>query len=316
MSLTDRIKEKALELGFLRLGIARAETLPRSGFLDLWLQEKKHGDMSWMERTKEKRKNPELVLPGVRTLFVVGLNYFIPDPPGSQEVPRISRYAWGEDYHRIMKNKLSDLTRFLLTQLPGSEAIFYSDTGPVMEKAWAEKAGLGWIGKNTNLIMPDHGSYLFLGVILLNREWESYDTPGTDLCGSCTLCLQACPTEALTPYAIDSTKCISYLTIEKKGAFTAEEGEAIGPWAYGCDDCQEICPWNASPKVASEPGFSRIDPSIWRLSPFTLTENSFSRLFKESAIKRLKYAGLKRNLLAVSQNVPSDLSGKNKESAA
>lgn len=302
MSLTSRIKEKAEQLGFLRLGAARAGSFPHLNYLEQWLLEGKHGEMAWMERTKGKRQDPDQVLPGVRSILVVGLNYFIPKPPAFKESARVSRYAWGIDYHLIMEEKLGSLTRFIQSLLPDAQAKYYADTGPVMEKAWGERAGLGWIGKNTNLIAPGHGSYLFLGEILLDRDLDQYDDPGIDLCGTCTLCIQACPTNALSPYQLDSTKCISYLNIEKKGAFLENEKRAIGEWVYGCDDCQEICPWNGSPQISQEPGFHEINPALGNLSPDSIAEADFNKIFKHSSIKRLKYKGLMRNLEAVEEN--------------
>lgn len=311
MSLSSQIKEKAEEIGFFKIGAARAESLSRLNFLESWLQEGKHGEMSWMERTKEKRLNPDLVLEGVRTVLVVGMNYYVPDPPGMTGQAKISRYAWGVDYHMIMEEKLEVLTGFILKLLPGARARYYVDTGPVMEKAWAEKAGLGWIGKNTNLIAPGHGSFLFLGVILIDRKWDYYDSPGVDLCGQCTLCIQVCPTEALSPYSLDATKCISYLNIEKKGTFTKDQEPQLGEWVYGCDDCQDICPWNNSPQISDEPGFREMNPFLKNLSSQTLSETDFNQMFKLSPLKRLKFSGLMRNLKFVEGNrMPEKSSGK------
>ena len=302
MLLTSRIKEKADQLGFLRLGVARAETFPRLNYLEQWLHEGNHGEMVWMERTKGKRQDPDQVLPGVRSILVVGLNYYIPNPPALKESAQVSRYAWGIDYHLIMEEKLRSLTRFIQSLLPGAKAKYYADTGPVMEKAWGERAGIGWIGKNTNLIAPGHGSYFFLGEILLDRELDRYDDPAIDLCGTCTLCIQACPTGALSPYRLDAAKCISYLTIEKKGDFSEKEKRQIGEWVYGCDDCQEVCPWNDSPQFSREPGFHEINPALGTLSPGSVSEADFNRIFKQSPIKRLKYKGLLRNLETVEEN--------------
>ncbi len=302
MSLTSRIKEKADQLGFLRLGVARAESFPQLNYLEQWLLEGKHGEMVWMERTKGKRQHPDQVLPGVRSILVVGLNYYVPKPPAFNESAKVSRYAWGVDYHLIMEEKLGRLTRFVQNLLPDAQAKYYADTGPVMEKAWAERAGIGWIGKHTNLITPGHGSYLFLGEILLDRDLDQYDDPGVDLCGNCTLCIQACPTGALSPYQLDAAKCISYLTIEKKGAFSQNEKREIGEWVYGCDDCQEVCPWNDSPQICQEPGFNEINSSLASLSPGSIPEADFNRIFKQSPIKRLKYKGLVRNLETVEEN--------------
>ncbi|MFI5303760.1 MAG: tRNA epoxyqueuosine(34) reductase QueG [Nitrospiria bacterium] len=306
MSLTSEIRELACQLGFFKLGVARVQSFPQLNFLESWLRDGKHGEMTWIERTKEKRQNPELVLKDARSIIVVGLNYYVQEPSEFIGPGKISRYAWGVDYHLIMEERLEQLTQRVLNRLPDARAKFYADTGPVMEKAWAEKAGLGWIGKNTNLIAPGHGSYLFLGVILVDKEWDAYDSPGTDLCGTCTLCIQTCPTGALTPYQLDSTKCISYLTIEKKGDFTKEQKSSIGEWVYGCDDCQDICPWNISPQISFEPGFNNFNPFLKALFSQTLSETDFNQMFKKSPLKRLKFTGLKRNLQSTEENRASN----------
>ncbi len=301
MSMTSQIKEKARQLGFFKIGIARAEPFPGLGALDEWLKYGKHGEMLWMERTREKRQNPSLVLPNVRSIVMVGMNYYISEPLENTQGLKFSRYAQGEDYHLLMENKLKQLTAFFLSLFPSAKAKYYVDTGPVMEKPWAQKAGLGWVGKNTNLISPDHGSYLFLGEILADVDLD-YDDPGVDLCGNCSLCVQACPTSALTPYSLDSTKCISYLTIEKRGEIPPELKKGIGEWVYGCDDCQEVCPWNASPQETEEPGFLDVNPALQTLSVQSLHESDFNDRFRKSPIKRIKYQGLMRNLQIAREN--------------
>ena len=302
MSLTSRIKETANQLGFFRFGAVRTESFARLRFLDRWLSDGMHGEMAWMERSREKRENPDRVLPSVRSMIVVGLNYFLPAPSPASRDGLVSRYAWGVDYHLIMEEKLALLSGFVRTILPGAATRHYSDTGPVMEKAWAERAGLGWIGKHTNLISPGHGSYLFLGEILLDHELDEYSDPGADLCGTCTLCIQACPTGALLPYRLDARKCISYLNIEKRGEFSEGEKRALGEWVYGCDECQEVCPWNSAPEATREPGFRELNPAVFKLEKETVREEEFNRLFTASPIKRLKYKGLMRNLEAVEEN--------------
>ncbi|MHB8481222.1 MAG: tRNA epoxyqueuosine(34) reductase QueG [Nitrospiria bacterium] len=301
MSITLQIKEKARQLGFFKIGIARIEPFPQLNILEGWIKNRKHGEMLWMERTREKRQNPSLVLPNVRSIVVAGLNYYISERVENFHGFKISRYAWGVDYHLLMEEKLRQLTDYILCLLPSAKAKYYVDTGPVMEKPWAQKAGLGWIGKNTNLISPDHGSYLFLGEVLLDVELD-YDYPGVDLCGNCSLCIQACPTDALTPYALDSTKCVSYLTIEKKGDIPPDVQKGIGEWIYGCDDCQEVCPWNASPRVTEEPCFHDFNPALETLSLESLREADFNDSFKKSPIKRIKYQGLLRNLQIAQEN--------------
>ena len=301
MSISEQIKEKARQLGFFKFGIARAEPFSQLNFLEEWIKDRKHGEMLWMERTKDKRQNPSLVLPNVRSILVVGMNYYVSEPLENVQGFKISRYAWGEDYHLLMERNLKELTDFILFLVPGANAKYYVDTGPVMEKPWAQKAGLGWIGKNTNLIAPDHGSYLFLGTVLVDVEFDEED-PGIDLCGNCSLCIQACPTQALTPYSLDATKCISYLTIEKKGEISPELKEEMGEWVYGCDDCQEVCPWNASPQVTDEPAFRKMIPLLTTLSTQNLRHTDFNLEFKKSPIKRIKFEGLLRNLKIAEEN--------------
>jgi epoxyqueuosine reductase len=269
--------------------------------LENWIKEQKHGDMAWIERTKEKRQDPSLVLPGVKSMIIVGMNYFISDPPETRAGVKISRYAWGEDYHTLMEDKLKQLMAFVLSLVPSARARVYADTGPVMEKPWAQKAGLGWIGKHTNLISPGHGSYLFLGALLIDQEM-AYDDSGIDLCGQCSLCIEACPTGALTSYVLDATKCISYLTIEKKGEIPEGLKAGIGEWIYGCDDCQDVCPWNAAPQTTEEPHFKKINPFLKELSLKNLDEAYFNPWFKKSPIKRIKFKGLSRNLQIVQEN--------------
>ena len=305
MSMTSQIKEKARQLGFFKIGIARAEPFPQLSALDEWLKYGRHGEMLWMERTREKRQNPSLVLPNVRSLVMVGMNYYISEPLENIQGLKFSRYAWGEDYHILMEDKLKQLTAFFLSLFPSAKAKYYVDTGPVMEKPWAQKAGLGWIGKNTNLISPDHGSYLFLGEILADVDLD-YDDPGVDLCGNCSLCIQACPTNALTPYSLDSTKCISYLTIEKKGEIPPDLKKGIGEWVYGCDECQDVCPWNRRAPVTSDPAFapSHFAPPLERLAD--LSEAEFRGMFKSSPVERARYSGFLRNVAIAMGNGKSE----------
>ncbi|MBI1818779.1 MAG: tRNA epoxyqueuosine(34) reductase QueG [Nitrospirae bacterium] len=301
MPLALQIKEKARQLGFFRCGVARAEPLPGLHFLENWIKEQKHGDMAWIERTKEKRQDPSLVLPGVKSIIMAGMNYVISDSPEIPEGVKISRYAWGEDYHTLMEDKLKQLMAFVLSLVPSARARVYADTGPVMEKPWAQKAGMGWIGKHTNLISTGHGSYLFLGALLIDQEM-AYDDPGIDLCGQCSLCIEACPTGALTSYVLDATKCISYLTIEKKGEIPETLKAGLGAWIYGCDDCQDVCPWNAAPQTTEEPHFKKINPFLKELSLKNLDEAHFNPWFKKSPIKRIKFKGLFRNLQIAQEN--------------
>ncbi len=303
-SLTSRIKTKAFELGFAKIGIASADPLESErAKLTEWLNRKYHGTMSWMERNQEKRVDPNLVLPDAKSIISVAMNYYTPYVHSQHpESGKISRYAWGDDYHDILGERLEHLLDFITSEVPGVQGKVYVDTGPVMEKVWAEKAGIGWIGKHTNVITQDIGSWVFLGEIIVDLELE-YDTPATDRCGSCDLCIQACPTDAITePYILDSNKCISYLTIEHRGEIASELGEKFDRWIYGCDICQDVCPWNHKFSTGTEiagffPRAINQDPKLQSLSE--MTEAEFSSNFKNSPMKRAKHSGLMRNVHAV-----------------
>lgn len=258
--------------------------------------------MNWMTREPERRADPALVLPGCRSIISVGMNYYTDqradERPGNG---RIARYAWGRDYHKILGDRLTQLSERLTTLAPNHRHRAYVDTGPVMEKAWAQQAGLGWIGKHSNLVSAQFGSWLLLGEILTTVELD-VDEAGTDLCGSCTLCIQACPTGAITePYVVDAGRCISYLTIELRGNETPISDElrrGVGNRIFGCDDCLDICPYNHQAEPTSEPGFqpTRLTTSPSLRSLMELSEAAFAATFKQSPIRRAKHAGLQRNL--------------------
>ena len=317
MSSTTRLlKQAALDQGFHAVGIARvpSSTTDRvcspSGYshtnlldrLQSWLTQGYHGTMEWMRCTPERRTDPTQVLPHCRSIIALGLNYWtdnVPDErPGNG---RIARYAWGEDYHRVFKKKLKQLERVLKSLEPNCVTRSYADTGPVMEKFWAQQAGLGWIGKHSNLVSPAFGSWLLLGEILTTVELEA-DEPGTDLCGTCTLCVQACPTGAIAePYVVDATKCISYLTIEYRGDRASLDKTLqtrMGNRIFGCDDCLDVCPYNAFAPATHEPGMQPTDltqrPNLSQLS--ALSEEDFSRTFAHSPIRRAKFSGFQRNV--------------------
>ena len=300
VSLTERIKAEALRLGFSKVGIAAAEPLTDDGArLTEWLARGYHGTMEWMARTASKRSRPEEVLEGVRSIVSVALNYYTgvahaEDP----SCGKISRYAWGDDYHEVVTSRLTQLLAFIQTASPEAAGRFYADTGPVMEKAWAERAGIGWRGKHTNLITQEFGSWVFLGEILLSIPLDA-DLPALDHCGSCTLCIDACPTDAIAePYVVDSNRCISYLTIEHRGEIAQELGAHFEGWIYGCDICQDVCPWNhrfseESPIKEFQPRDVNVRPELERISG--LTDGEFAAHYKHSPIKRTKRAGLARN---------------------
>jgi epoxyqueuosine reductase len=325
MSLTAAIKQEARALGFDAIGIARVaerNQLPASvdqpsvlplpylllNRLTEWLQRGYHGTMAWMERTPDKRADPRQVLPGCRSIISVGINYLTEqradEQPGNG---RIARYAWGRDYHKLFDSRLKQLERVIHGLAPDAETRSYSDTGPIMEKAWAEQAGLGWIGKHSNLVSAEHGSWLLLGEILTTLDLEP-DEPAADLCGSCTLCIQACPTKAIVqPYVVDATRCISYLTIELRGDESTIPDElqaGMGNKIFGCDDCLDVCPFNLRAEPTQENAFQ---PSGWSLSPdlnelSKLDETNFTTVFQQSPIRRAKHQGLLRNVAIAQRN--------------
>ncbi len=299
--LRERLALKAAELGFSAFGVTRAEPVPDDrDRLFQWLTQGFHASMSWMARNAEKRVDLQQVLPGARSVISVALNYY--HPQSHNECCgdlKVSRYAWGDDdYHDIVGKKLARLRDALAQLAPGSKSLTYVDTGPVMEKAIAERAGLGWIGKNACLITRDFGSWVFLGEIITTAEL-SVDQPHTDFCGSCSRCLDACPTDAFpSPYVLDAAKCISYQTIEHRGDIPEELSAHFDGWIFGCDICQDVCPWNKfarpSEVEAFAPGKDRLHPPGDRWS--NLTPPEFKEEFADSPILRTKSEGLARNI--------------------
>jgi epoxyqueuosine reductase len=311
-----RIKEAARDAGFELCGIASLAAPP--AHLDAlvpWLDKGLHGSMAWMERQAAKRLDPTKIMPGARSLICVGLVYNTDHPystdvfpmdgrtqtrgAGTQDQAWISRYAWGEDYHRVMERKLEALRKALQPLHPGATFRAYADTGPISEKAWAAQAGLGWQGKHTNVINQDLGSWFFLGELLTDLQLQP-DAPANDLCGSCTRCIDACPTQALTSYQLDATRCLSYLSIELKGDLPQHLGSALGANVYGCDICQDVCPWNRGRVLAQEPAFEPrpglVAPSLQDLAG--MDDDDFNLRFQHSAMRRTKAAGLRRNIQA------------------
>ena len=243
----EYIKKKAYELGFHKVGIAKAsQTKKEKKNLDNWLSQKKHGEMMWMEKRKSERGNIFNYFPEARTVVSLGYNYYLgKDQSHLESSYKFSNYAWGEDYHDVIKTKLFSLLKTINKKNPEAKGLVCVDTAPIMEKVWAQRAGLGWQGKHTNLISTDYGSWLFLGEIILDIDLEIDEPFSKDLCGTCTACIDACPTQALDEYVLDSSKCISYLTIEHRGDFLEDKND-LSDWIYGCDICQEVCPWNIS----------------------------------------------------------------------
>ena len=326
MSLAHAIKREALSQGFDAVGISQVagSNQPDSSIppgpatplfqllfsrLTEWLRLGYYGTMGWMTRDPARRSNPQLVLPGCRSMISVGMNYYTDNRANEQPgMGRIARYAWGKDYHGVMSQRLSQLEAKIAALAPGGTTKSYVDTGPIMEKAWAQQAGLGWIGKHSNLVSAESGSWLLLGEILTTLDLEP-DEPAADLCGSCTLCIQACPTGAIVePYVVDARRCISYLTIELRGdreVISDELAAHMGNRIFGCDDCLDVCPFNLRADATNEPAFA---PSPLTLAPnlqalAQISEERFTATFKESPIKRAKRSGLLRNMMIAQENL-------------
>ncbi len=313
MTLTEQIKSKALELGFAKVGIAKAEILGAEGDrLKEWLNRGYHASMQWMKKNVDKRIDPKKIVPNAQSVISVAINYFtsIEHSPESDEGLRprrgkISRYAWGDDYHIHVTKRIETLAECIKQLVPESENRYYVDTGPMMDKVWASRAGLGWQGKHTNLITKEYGSWVFLGEIITSEKLD-YDSPIEDFCGTCTACMDACPTDAIhEPYVVDSNKCISYLTIEHCGEIAAVLGKKFDQWIYGCDICQDVCPWNKFQQPTEHNEFSprveNINPSFRDL--MNISQEEFSKRFKNSPIKRTKREGIIRNAKIVLDNV-------------
>ncbi len=304
-NFSAKIKDKAVEIGFDKIGIVRAEPLTNEGErFDQWLEKGYHAEMLWMEREPEKRKSPAVIFPDAKSLVVVALNYYTPhEHEDSHEKGKVSRYAWGDDYHDILKEKLRELLAFIKTLDESAEGKICVDTAPVMDKAWAVRAGLGWMGKHSNIITKEFGSWFFIGEIITNLELEYETETIGDHCGTCTKCLDACPTSAIVaPYVVDSKACISYTTIESRDAeFSNNISENLSGWLYGCDICQDVCPWNRFEKPTTE---TRFEPRPDNISSdlqaiLELSPETYAMKFRKSAMKRTKLSGLQRNARAL-----------------
>ena len=297
---TALIKQKAAELGFFFCGISKAEFLEEeANRLETWLKRTYNGKMGYMENHFDKRLDPRLLVDDSKSVVSLLMNYYTEEQQLDKTAPKLSKYAFGEDYHLVIKDKLTELFLFIQTEIGEVNGRVFVDSAPVMDKAWAKKAGLGWVGKNSNLINPKNGSFFFIAELILDLDLE-YDGPIKDYCGTCTRCIDACPTDAIVePYVVDGSKCISYLTIELKDALIPEEFNGkLDNWMFGCDVCQDVCPWNRFSKQHTEPrlnplsGILELSQSDWK----DLTQEIFTELFKISPIKRTKYAGLMRNI--------------------
>ncbi|MES2277409.1 MAG: tRNA epoxyqueuosine(34) reductase QueG [Bacteroidota bacterium] len=294
------IKAEAKRLGFMFCGIAKAgfleEEAPR---LEAWLNAGKHGEMQYMENHFDKRLDPRLLVDGAKSVISLALNYYTDEKQLDPLAPKISKYAYGADYHTVIKDKLKQLLYFIREEIGEVDGRMFVDSAPVLDKAWAKKAGLGWIGKNSNLINQRSGSFFFLAELIIDLEVEYDIEPTADHCGTCTRCIDACPTEAIVgPYVVDGSRCISYLTIELKNELPPEFKGKTDGWMFGCDICQDVCPWNKFSVIHNEPAFKPhadllgISQKDWQ----DITEETFQKVFKGSAVKRTKYAGLKRNI--------------------
>ncbi|MEI6594403.1 MAG: tRNA epoxyqueuosine(34) reductase QueG [Bacteroidota bacterium] len=303
---TKLIKQKAKELGFDYCGISKAEFLedeaPR---LESWLKNNMHGQMDYMQNHFDMRLDPRLLVDDAKSVISLSYNYYTDKKQKDSLAPKISKYAFGEDYHFVLREKLTELYTYIKEQIGEVNGRTFVDSAPVLDRAWAKRSGLGWIGKNANLINKKSGSFYFLCEAIIDLELE-YDSPVTDHCGTCTACIDACPTDAIVePFKVDGSKCISYFTIELKENIPLEMKGKFENWAFGCDICQDVCPWNRFSSIHHE---ERFEPSTQLLNMTkveweNLDEIIFKDLFKKSAIKRTKYNGLVRNIVFLKKEI-------------
>lgn len=296
---TALVKKEAQQLGFDFCGISKVEFLEEEApRLESWLNKNYHGSMSYMANYFDKRLNPQLLVPGAKSVISLLFNYYPAERQTHNDAPKISKYAYGNDYHKVIKDKLFTLINNLREQIGDIEGRVFVDSAPVLDKAWAKKSGLGWMGKNTTIINKNNGSFYFIAELITDLELIA-DGPVKDFCGTCTRCIDACPTDALVnPYELDGSKCISYFTIELKDSIPKEMAGKFEDWAFGCDICQDVCPWNRFAKPHKNEGL-QANSAMLQLTKdewYELTEDVFKNIFKKSAVKRTKYAGLMRNL--------------------
>ncbi len=303
MARTERVKRHARTLGFDACGVAVAGGADEEDRLGAWLERGYHADMAWLAESKAVRQDVRAKLAGTASVVVVARNYYAPGPDAPEGAGRVARYAWGRDYHRVLRKPLARLAQFIATHEPGAETYCSIDTGPVLEKAWAIRAGIGWLGKNSLVVRPDIGSWFVLGVILTTVGLEP-DAPCPDRCGDCTRCLDACPTGALVaPYTVDARRCISYLTVENNGPIPDELAPLMRDWVFGCDACQEACPLNDGPPVTSEPDFHPRPGAAYpnRNTLEAMDDEAFTTVFAGTAMMRAKRAGMLRNVRAAGE---------------
>ena len=293
------IKNEAKRLGFLSCGISKADFLEEEApRLEQWLNKNMHGEMQYMENHFDKRLDPTKLVEDSKSVVSLLLNYFPSNEPQDKTAPKISKYAYGNDYHFVIKEKLKLLLEFIYEEIGEVSGRAFVDSAPVLDKAWAAKSGLGWVGKNSNLITKDTGSFYFIAELIIDLPLN-YDNPTTDHCGTCTACIDACPTKAIVdPYVVDGSKCISYFTIELKNELPSSMKGSFDNWMFGCDICQDVCPWNRFSKAHSEPLFNPNDKllSMSKSEWEEITEELFQEIFKKSAVKRTKFSGLTRNI--------------------
>lgn len=310
---TTFIKETAAQLGFSFCGIAKAEFLAEEApRLEEWLKRNYQGKMGYLEDYFDKRLDPRLLVPGAKSVVSLVYNYYPRKAAPADSTLKIAKYAYGEDYHFVVKEKLTAFLDLVRTEVGDVGGRVFVDSAPVMERAWAKKAGVGWVGKNSLLLNRSMGSFFFLAELILDLELEP-DGPVKDHCGSCTACMDACPTDAIPePYVVDGSKCISYFTIELKEQIPTEVGGKMEDWIFGCDICQDVCPWNKfstphqEPRFDPAPAFQDLKTENWR----EMTEEVFAKLFGKSAIKRTKFTGLKRNIQFVLDGPQKDSPGR------
>ncbi len=293
------IKSEAKRLGFDYVGISKADFLEEEApRLESWLNKNMHGQLSYMQTHFDKRLDPRILVPGAKSVVSLLLNYYPSQKQVDDTAPKISKYAYGNDYHDVIKDKLNQILQFIKDTIGDVDGRVFVDSAPVLDKAWAKKSGLGWIGKNSNLINKQSGSFFFIAELISDLELEA-DGPIKDYCGTCTKCIDACPTEAIVaPQIVDGSKCISYFTIELKDAIPADVKGKFDNWMFGCDVCQDVCPWNRFSKPHHEPQFNPANGllEITKKEWLELTEETFKKVFKDSAVKRTKYNGLTRNI--------------------
>lgn len=292
------IKTEAKRLGFLSCGISKAQFLEEEApRLEKWLKNNAHGEMRYMENHFDKRLDPTKLVEGSKSVVSLLLNYF-PSEIQNPDSYQLSKYAYGTDYHFVIKDKLKQLLAFIKDEIGDVHGRAFVDSAPVLDKAWAAKSGLGWIGKHSNLLTQQIGSFYFIAELIIDLELD-YDHATTDHCGTCTACIDACPTEAITePYVVDGSKCISYFTIELKENIPSEFKGQFDDWMFGCDVCQDVCPWNRFSKPHNEPLFNP-HPEVLSMTKKDweeITKDTFNKVFKNSAVKRTKFEGLTRNI--------------------